>query len=77
MSLRTLQEHVQEAIKCVTKKILCRLLSLRNKYRKFLLVKDAIVENVVDNFIINLGGADSSDTNIEYLESFMSDFLPL
>jgi hypothetical protein len=41
------------------------------------------MEDVIDNFIINLGDTDSSngDSNIgtdtEYVESFMSDFVPL
>jgi hypothetical protein len=41
------------------------------------------VENVIDNFIINLGNTDSSDrdsdsgTDTEDVESFMSDFVLL
>jgi hypothetical protein len=50
--------------------------------------KDAIMEDVTDNFIINLGDTDSSDedssdgdsdsgTDTEDVESFMTDFIPL
>jgi hypothetical protein len=45
--------------------------------------KDAIVEDVIDNFTINLDDTDGSDgdgdsgTDTEDVESFMSDFVPL
>jgi hypothetical protein len=42
---------------------------------------DAITEDVIDYFIINLGDADSSDgdsdTDAEDVESYISDLIPL
>jgi hypothetical protein len=83
MSLTRLQELVQEAIKGVTKEdwaSYCHCVTnIENSYWK----KDTIMEDVIDNFIINLGDTDSSDgdsdsdTDTEDVESFMSDFVPL
>jgi hypothetical protein len=83
MSLTRLQELVQEAIKGVTKEDwadYCRYVTnIENSYWQ----KNAIMEDVIDNVIINLGYTDSSDgdsdsgTDTEDVESFMSDFVPL
>jgi hypothetical protein len=83
MSLTRLQELVQEAIKGVTKEDsagYCRYVTnIENSYWE----KDAIMEDVIDNFIINFGDTDSSDgdsdsgTGTEDVHSFMSDFVPL
>jgi hypothetical protein len=83
MSPTTLQELLQEAIKGVTKEDwagYCRYVTnIGNSYWE----KDAIMEDVADNFIINFGNTDSSDgdsdsgTDSEDVESFMSDFVPL
>jgi hypothetical protein len=74
---------VQEAIKGVTKDDwagYCRYVTnIGNLYWE----RNAIMEDAVDNFIINLGVTDSSDgdsnsgTDTENVESFMSDFVPL
>jgi hypothetical protein len=93
MSLTRLQELVQEAIKGVTEEDwagYCHYVTnIENSYWK----EDAVMEDFMDNFIINLGDTDSSDedssdgdssdgdsdsgTDTEDLESFMSDFVPL
>jgi transposase len=83
ISLTRLQELVQEAIKGMTKEDwagYCRYVTnIENSYWE----KDAIMEDVIDYFIINLGDTDSSDgdsdsgTDTEDVESFMSDFVPL
>jgi hypothetical protein len=85
MSLTGLQELVQEVIKGVTKEdwaSYCRyVINTENSYWE----KDAVMEVVIDNFIINLGDTDSSnedsdsDSGIDTkdVESFMSDFVPL
>jgi hypothetical protein len=83
MSLTRLQELVQEATKGMAKEnwagYCCYVTNTENSY----LEKDAIMEDVIDNFIINFGDTDSSDgdndsgTDTEDVESFMSDFVPL
>jgi hypothetical protein len=82
MSLTRLQELVQGAIKGVTKEewaSYCRYVTnIEIYYRE----EDAIMKDVIDNFIINLGNTDSSDgdshggADTEDVESFMSDFVP-
>jgi hypothetical protein len=74
---------VQEAIKSVTEEdwaSYCRhVTNIENSYWK----EDAIMEDFIDNFIVNLGDTDSSDgdsdsgTDTEYVQLFMSDFVPL
>jgi hypothetical protein len=74
---------VQDAIKGVTKGDwagCCRYVTnIENSYSE----KDAIMEDVIDYFIINLGDTDSSGgdsdsgTDTEDVESFMSDFIPV
>jgi uncharacterized protein YpuA (DUF1002 family) len=55
------------------KRRLGSLLSHKKKsLRKFHQEKDAIMEDVTDNFIITL-----DDTDMENVQSFMSDFAPL
>jgi transposase len=83
MSLTRLQELVQEAIKGVTKEDWADYCRCVTNIENSCLEKDAVMEDVIDNFIISLGGTDISDgdrdsgTDTADVESFMSDFFPL
>jgi transposase len=61
MSLKRLQELVKEAIKSVTKEDWAGYCHNVTNIENSSLEKDAIMEDVIDNFIINVGDTDSSD----------------
>jgi hypothetical protein len=61
MSLTTLQELVQEAIKGMTKEDWAGYCRYVTNIGNFYWEKDTIMEDVIHNFIIKLGDTDSSD----------------
>ncbi|KAJ4426397.1 hypothetical protein ANN_27211 [Periplaneta americana] len=92
MSLKRLQELVQEGLKSVTKEDCTGYCKHVSDIENYYWEKDAIMEDVIDEFIINVGDTDTSDddssdesdddshndsnTEDEDEESFMSDFVP-
>lgn len=65
----------------MTKEDWARYCHKKKTLQKFHQEKDAIMEDVTDNFIITLDDTNSSDgnsdTDMEDVQSFMSDFAPL